>query len=445
MTPTVAIAVSIFFLLALQWIDIRGGDCLLFPSPPPSSARGPAKGTTPADFSAKENALASSEMATTTRSSSSPFDVFSKRTNLLLSQTHNDSTLSVESYRYKGLPNLTYRYLPASRGRENDTPLLLVHPVGIGMGAWYWDKFTEAWKEEQTPENNEGRTRRRRQQRQGHPSIYAVNLIGCGAQDGSSTIKTVDNKNDDGVDAVDSRSRIIFSATSLPNEWVKACQHLIRTVIVPRHGGSSRLRHFLPSLSPSSSTGGNGGCHVVVQGGLAPIGILLAAAEPTLVKKLVLASPPTYEEMTTAVPPKELERNYNFLSSPFLGDAAFRILESRSAIAYFSNLFLFDAKNAPCDENWVQQAIDEARPDVRPPVQVFNAGYCMQQSLQEQIMSLSQPVLILEGDKDKRRKDRQDYQASMKNCVLETLPGKNVLPYESPAETVAAIRRFLGN
>ena len=29
---------------------------------------------------------------------------------------------------------------------ENELPLLLVHPVGIGLSSWFWDKFLDEWQ-----------------------------------------------------------------------------------------------------------------------------------------------------------------------------------------------------------------------------------------------------------------------------------------------------------
>ena len=62
------------------------------------------------------------------------------------------------------------------------------------------------------------------------------------------------------------------------------------------------------------------------------------------VSRLVLAAPPTWADMTTAVPEADLRRNYDALRSP-LGDAALGTIESRWAIRTFSDLFLFEGES----------------------------------------------------------------------------------------------------
>ena len=66
------------------------------------------------------------------------------------------------TYALNGL-KLSYRRKAASPGHEGDPPLLLVHPVGIGLSSWFWDRFCDEW------EGGE---------------VYAPDLIGCGGSDG---------------------------------------------------------------------------------------------------------------------------------------------------------------------------------------------------------------------------------------------------------------------
>ena len=124
---------------------------------------------------------------------------------------------------------------------------------------------------------------------------YAPNLIGCGISEGSQ--------------AWDPDQRGMF----VPLGWVKGCEALVNQI---NDDSSSKPRKWT----------------VVTQGGLAPIGVLLAARNPDLVETLVLTSPPTWKDMTNAVPQTELERNYNFLRSPLLGKLAFALLETRSLV-----------------------------------------------------------------------------------------------------------------
>lgn len=289
-------------------------------------------------------------------------------------------------YQYDGW-SLTYRYKAASTGYENDTPILLIHPVGIGLASWFWERLLAEWT---------------------GPAVYAPNLIGCGISEGG--------------DAFDPEKR----GLSFPLGWAEGCEALMNQVT---------------SASPFSglpSVGNTRKWTVMSQGGLAPVAVSMAARNPDMVEKLILASPPTWEDMTTAVPEKELSRNYNFLKNPVWGRLAFQLLETRGAVEFFSNQFLFSDS---CDDTWLDKAEQELGLEARPPVISFNSGFCLHRSFEEELRSLPQSTLILIGDDDKRKRDK--YSQYMKNCRIEILPGLNVLPWESPHKTAQAIEKFV--
>ena len=294
------------------------------------------------------------------------------------SSTENQQQIEIRSYEYDGW-NLKYRYQPAAPGYENDSPLLLIHPVGIGLSSWFWTKIMSNY------ENNNG------------PAIYAPNLIGCGISEGG--------------DPWDPDER----GLSFPLGWVKGCEALM-TAVRDANGNERKWK-------------------VVSQGGLAPVGVMLAYRNPNSVEILVLTSPPTWDDMTTPVPENELETNYNFLKSKILGNLAFKLLESRGAIEFFSNTFLF---SDPCDAAWLDNAVYELCVEARPPVMAFNAGFCLHRSFEEELTTIDQLTLILSGIGDKR--DRKEYVVKMKACQIQKLPGTNVLPWESPTDFVEAIR-----
>lgn len=328
-----------------------------------------------------------------------------------ISQPNSASVFNVvlktmlRGYDYDGW-KLTYRYRPASKGYENNPNILLIHPVGIGLASWYWERLMNvSWQ---------------------GPAMIAPNLIGCGISEGSAEW--------------DPDKRGLF----VPLDWVRSCEALIRHV--QEQDGifkeSSTLSSFwqkpelvLKSVCNSKKIGSKKWV-VVSQGGLAPIAVLLASRNPNLVGQVVLASPPPWKEMTTSIPEQVLARNYNFFKSP-LGRLAFDILESRTAIALFSNLFLF---SKPCDNDWLDLAEKEMGKQARSPVAVFNAGFTLNQSLEPELLSMSQRTVVVQGQDDHR--DRREYLNRMKNCTIETAPGKNVIPWESPNEFLALISTF---
>lgn len=176
---------------------------------------------------------------------------------------------------------------------------------------------------------------------------------------------------------------------------------------------------------------------MITQGGLAPVGIMMAKRNPLTISTLMLTSPPTYEDVTTAIPTAELQRNYEFLKSPIFGSIAFKILESRALIRFFSNSFLFQDE---CDEEWLDETERESLFAARTPVQAFNAGLLQHRSFEEDLKESSQPKCIVSGKGDKRAVDRQPYKEQLDSCTLTAIPGLNVLPWESPDALVDLIK-----
>ena len=171
---------------------------------------------------------------------------------------------------------------------------------------------------------------------------------------------------------------------------------------------------------------------------------MLAARNPSsTVKALMLTSPPTYQDVTTAVPQAELQRNYEFLRSPLWGNLAFGILENRTMIRFFSNLFLFSDN---CDDEWLDETENESRYlEGRTPIQAFNAGLLQHRSFEVELQESTQPLMVVSGADDKRAVDRVGYQESTitkKSCQLKTLAGTNVLPWENPKGIVDLIKEM---
>jgi len=350
---------------------------------------------------------------------------------------------------------LSYRVWKAKEGgakpsSSSSLPVLLIHPVGIGQGAWYWDQLCQALQKEE-------KERSRSQQQR---VCYALNLSGCGLQDGGAAwndaVAARNKKNDNNP----------YSLNRIFSLWVQDCQAILQQCVLPV-GSGPRARSPQPATSfsfdslwqssafPWNKSNSRQRCHVVVQGGLAPLGLLLAALCPDQVASLVLTSPPSFKDATTPLPPREIDQNVQFLTSKPFGDWALTNLEHKWAIELFSNLFLF---HQPCDATWIQECLKEARPDARPPVQAFNAGECQRPDAWQKLLPggksvdtsatirelIQQPVLIVQGQADtKQRKEaRLDYPRLLPDCRLETLVGKSVVPWESPEATMQTLLSF---
>uniref|UniRef100_A0A7S4IK79 AB hydrolase-1 domain-containing protein n=1 Tax=Odontella aurita TaxID=265563 RepID=A0A7S4IK79_9STRA len=301
---------------------------------------------------------------------------------------------------------ISYLHKPASPGHESDPPLVLVHPVGIGISSWFWTKFLEEWV---------------------GGEAYAPDMIGCGLENGSFPW----NPDTKGM--------------SFPLGWVNALEKLIQTEVASPDSGNGWTRQGFLSWPKAPRS-----CVVVAQGGMTPVAVLLAARNPCStgnvqvvgVSHLVLTSPQTWEDMVVPVPQFELANNYDFLRSQVLGKLAFSLLESRWAVRFFSDLFLFSGK---CDEDWVDLTTrsEATQPEARQPIMAFNAGLLNHRSYEEELRTLEQPTLVMSGLGDKRVEDRLQYREEMRSCGLESIRGTNVMPWESPTELCAAISAFL--
>mmetsp|Transcript_11668 Transcript_11668/g.25192 ORF Transcript_11668/g.25192 Transcript_11668/m.25192 type:complete len:437 (-) Transcript_11668:28-1338(-) len=346
---------------------------------------------------------------------------------------HGD--ISVESYEHKTFKKLTYLYKKASPGREGDRPIILIHPVGIGLSSWFWKKvMMQSFTTNSEDEFGNDYSYNNSRIKSGNPPIYAPDLIGCGIDHGGDAW----NPNENGL--------------FFPLGWVEGVETLMNDVIIPRwydeqnNGKSASLSRFFgvgqsnQNNGTSNSNGDGAGCLVIAQGGLAPVGIMLAHRNPLHVQNLMLTSPPTYDEITTPIPESELRTNYDFLRSPILGNLAFAALENRAIIEFFSNLFLFDDD---CDEEWLDETERESRyVEARTPVQVFNAGLLQHRSLEGELKELVQSVWVVSGEGDKRVLDRQMYRDELDKCTLTSIGGCNVLPWENAAGVVELIKKL---
>ncbi len=310
-------------------------------------------------------------------------------------KTESASSVSVEKYQHDGY-DLTYLYKPAAPGRENDPPLVLIHPVGVGISSWFWSRMMESYDD--------------------NPAIYAPDLIGCGI--------------DHGADPWLPEKKGLF----FPLSWVQGVETLMSNIILPNQ---QQQGSTFPWEVFQKEKNTNRGCNVIVQGGLAPVGVVLAKRNPSMVSKLMLTSPPIYQDMVTAVPTVELERNYNFLKSPIWGGLAFAVLENREIIRFFSDLFLFEGK---CDDEWLDNTIEESYQEARTPIQAFNAGLLQHRSFEDELQTLTQETWIVSGSKDKRVIDRQSYASEMKKCELKSIEGLNVMPWENTNSIIDLVK-----
>ena len=293
---------------------------------------------------------------------------------------------------------VSYQRKPAAPGFEGKPPLLLVHPLGVGLSSWFWDPFLSEWSGSE---------------------VFVPDLIGCGASE-----------------AWQPSERGLF----VPLDWVRALEALWREeirrpVVVLAQGGLAPLAVQLATRETETWRG------------------------PRAVRGIVLASPPPWAEAADGLPEAEVRRNFELLSATLgsaspLGTLGYRALCARPFVRFFSRRFLFAAAagaddDASADESlnrFVDACCAEAAPERRWPVLAFNAGLVGQRGLGDELSSLRTPTLVLAGAADDLwplSDDGAAYESRMPNCRAVRLAGRNALPWESARETAEAVGEFV--
>lgn len=270
-------------------------------------------------------------------------------------------------------------------------PLLLIHPIGVGLSRHFWQRFCKEWLKT-------GRCN----------PIYNPDLLGCGESE---------------------MPHVAYA----PIDYALQLQHFLQTVIQK------------PAI-------------VVVQGALLPVALELVHLQANDTKNatnrirgLVFAGPPAGAVMTEKSPIWRRLLIWNLLDSP-LGNAFYRYARRQEFLRSFSTRELF-ADDSSVDAEWLDTletgAMNAAS---RHAVFSFLAGF-WRQDYQQAIASISQPTLVVVGEKASSISQKgkaetpdqrlADYLKYLPNGRESKILGRNVLPYESTAEFVAAIAPFV--
>ena len=304
----------------------------------------------------------------------------------------------VKPYEHQGY-KCSYRYRPPAIPPESDPtdpvqqapPIVLLHPIGIGLSSWYYKQFINYWN--------------------GPNALYAPDLLGCGLENG----------NDVWNPGAEVPARADQSTTLA---YVEAIETLIRDKVLPS-----------TSASPAQT------CVLVSQGGMAPVAIELAQRNPQIISHLILVTPPTWKEITQPLPLEHRFKKYKAYTSP-VSYTFYDALESPLGFkAYMRRYF-----KRRLDDQFVSFATERGRvtKEARGTVASFNSGALFDKSYEGELRHMEQPTLILVGDADdKRNQERQEYLMNMPNTVMATIDGKAALPWESPVETRNVLRAFL--
>lgn len=304
--------------------------------------------------------------------------------------TENGTVPPTQFYTWRNYRCAYEVHTPTHANVDECIPLLLIHPVGVGLSRHFWQRFCCEWLKT-------GRCN----------PIYNPDLLGCGESD---------------------MPRVAYT----PADWAQQLQHFLQTVVQK------------PVI-------------LVVQGALLPVAIALvhlqtdAPKSASWIRGLVLAGPPAWAVITENSTAWQQRLIWNLLNSP-LGNAFYRYARRQQFLRSFSTRQLFDDVNS-VDAEWLDTLKTGATNSAsRYAVFSFLAGF-WRQDYKEAIAAISQPTLVVVGDTASSISQAGKSETPEQRLAdyLEFLPkgrglkisGRNVLPYESTAEFVAAIAPFI--
>ena len=292
-----------------------------------------------------------------------------------------------------------FEKVPAQAGTDSqaEPALLLIHPIGVGLSNQFWQPFIQQWQQHSLANVEQART------------IYNLDLLGCGQSD-------------------------MPSKAYYPQDWAE------------------QLAYFIEQVAQESVV-------LVVQGALLPVAVrLMTLPVGKRIKGLVLSGPPDWRLMTTPTASWKHKFAWSLFASP-LGNLFYRYARREKFLRSFSQKQLFENAADVTDE-WLQM-LDAGSQDMASRYAVFSflAGF-WRQDYAAAIAQIQQPVLIVMGEaastidrttakavekvSDNPSKKRlQDYMDRFPRAQGVSIEGRNVLPYESAAEFVAAIAPFI--
>lgn len=277
-------------------------------------------------------------------------------------------------------------YTPSTAEAKDHIPLLLIHPIGVGLSRRFWHRFCQAWY--QTSHTN---------------SIYNPDLLGCGESDLPHVAYT-------------------------PTDWACQLQHFLQTVVqkpvtVVVQGALLPVALRLAQLQTQPNY-----IHRLILAGPPAIAIMTEAT-PVWQQRLtwnLLDSPfgsgfylyARRPEFLRSFSARQLFADAKQVDAQWLDMLAQGAVNPDSRYAVFSFLAGF----------WRQNYQDAIASITQPTLVVIG----------DQASSISSA-----GKQDTPEQRLADYQQRLAHSEGIKLPGRNVLPYESTNQFVTAIAPFI--
>jgi pimeloyl-ACP methyl ester carboxylesterase len=306
------------------------------------------------------------------------------RSPILPTSNHSPSTASPTQFYTWENHRCAYEIHQPTNTEIAGVPILLIHPIGVGLSRQFWQRFYQEFYNTNH-----------------HNIIYSPDLLGCGESERPQKAYT-------------------------PVDWAKQLQFFLENVVQK------------PVI-------------VIAQGALFPVAIELFKLAPNLITGLILSGPTAWKVTTKNAPKWEQKLLWSIFSSP-IGNLFFRYARTRKFLSSFSQKQLF-ASSAAVDEEWLDTlAADAQNMAGRYAVFSFLAKF-WQRDYSGDIAAINKPTLIVLGDRSSAisKEGKTDTPDERMTDYLTCLPqgrgikikGRNVLPYESTIDFVAAISPFI--
>ena len=290
-----------------------------------------------------------------------------------------------EFYTWKGY-RCAYELYPQKQGDPTSIPLLLIHPIGVGLSKFFWHRFCSLWQDKNLPN-----------------PIYNPDLLGCGESD-------------------------MPSVAYYPVDWAEQLQYFLETivqkpVILIVQGGLFPVAVSLVKLQQKSNL-----IHGLILSGPPQLDLIQKAASPWQNKLIwnLFYSPigkafyiyARSRKFLDSFSKKQLFADPNQVDEEWLDTLEKGAKNPQSKYAVFSFLAGF----------W-RRDFSQAIAQINQPTLVLVG---------------SQASTISKTDKTETPEQRMNtYLKYLPQAKGNQISGRNVLPYESTGEFVKAVSEFL--
>lgn len=290
----------------------------------------------------------------------------------------------LEYYQWRGY-QCAYEFHPSSSETSADIPLLLIHPIGVGLSRRFWYRFCEKWQGYNNP-------------------IYSPDLLGCGES---------------------AKPAVAYQTT----DWAEQLQYLIETVIkqpviLVAQGALLPVAIALSKTYPESVRG-------IVLSGPPAWRVMTEASSPTkqrLLWNLFFDTPvgrlfwnyACREQFLQSFSIKQLFAEAKDVDREWLDLLAIGSKDPKSRYAVFSFLAGF----------WRQDYTQDMANLTQPTLVVFG----------DKASSISRS-----GKSETVDKRGKFYEEGWQKAKSIVIPGRNVLPYEKTESFIKVTHDFVRN